>query len=78
MNLHEQRIAELRQAYRNGRVAEHIYFNKSKARFRVKIGGEWIGTFWTFKGAVSANDGRDGILINLSSSRIGLFWLWLF
>ena len=56
MNLHEQRITELRQTYQNGRVAEHIYFNKSKARFRVKIGGEWIGTFWTFKGAVKARN----------------------
>lgn len=56
MNLHEQRIAELHATYENGRVADHIYFVKSKSRFRVKLGGKWIGTYWSFKGAVKARN----------------------
>jgi hypothetical protein len=56
MNLHEQRIAELHATYENGRVADNIYFVKSKSRFRVKLGGKWIGTYWSFKGAVKARN----------------------
>ncbi len=56
MNLHEQRIAELHATYDNGRVATGIYFVKSKSRFRVKLGGKWIGTYWSFKGAVKARN----------------------
>lgn len=56
MNLHEQRIAELHATYENGRVATGIYFVKSKSRFRVKLGGNWIGTYWSFKGAVKARN----------------------
>jgi hypothetical protein len=56
MNLHEQRIAELHATYENGRVATGIYFVKSKSRFRVKLGGKWIGTYWSFKGAVKARN----------------------
>lgn len=58
MNLHEQRIAELRKTYENGRVDRNIYFDKAKARFRVKLGGEWIGTYWTFEAAVKARNGK--------------------
>ncbi len=58
---HEQRLAELHSTYENGKVAKHIYFVKPKSRFRVKIGGKWIGSlFWTFEGAKLA---RDQILI---------------
>jgi len=56
MSLHEQRIAELHATYDNGRVASGIYFVKSKSRFRVKLGGKWIGTFWTYSGAVKARN----------------------
>ena len=56
MNLHEQRIAELHATYENGRVATGIYFIKAKSRFRVKLGGEWIGTYWSLKGAVKARN----------------------
>ncbi len=55
---HEQRLAELHATYENGRVAENIYFVKSKSRFRVKIDGKWIGTFWTFKAAMEARNGK--------------------
>ncbi len=51
---HEQRIAELHATYKNGRVAENVYFVKSKSRFRVKMDGKWVGTFWTYKAAVEA------------------------
>ena len=53
---HEQRIAELHATYENGRVADNIYFVKSKSRFRVKLGGKWIGTYWTYSGAVKARN----------------------
>ena len=56
MSLHEQRIAELHATYENGRVADNIYFVKSKSRFRVKLGGKWIGTYWTYSGAVKARN----------------------
>ncbi len=56
MNLHEQRIAELHATYEDGRVADNIYFVKSKSRFRVKLGGKWIGTYWSFKGAIKARN----------------------
>ncbi len=51
---HEQRIAELHATYKNGRVEPNIYFVSSKSRFRVKIGQEWHGTFWTITGARNA------------------------
>lgn len=57
---HEQRIAELHATYEDGRVSRNIYFVKVKSRFRVKIDGKWIGTFWTYEGAKEA---RDKILI---------------
>jgi len=53
---HEQRIAELHATHKPGRVLRHIYFVKSKSRFRVKIDGKWIGTFWTLAGAKQARD----------------------
>ncbi len=51
---HEQRIADLHATYKNGRVEPNIYFVSSKSRFRVQIGQEWCGTFWTIKGARNA------------------------
>ena len=55
---HEQRIAELHATYDNGRVAENVYFVAAKSRFRVKMNGKWIGTFWTYKGAVEARNSK--------------------
>ena len=56
MDAHQQRIAELHKTYRNGRVGDNIYFVKSKSRFRVKVSGRWIGTYWTYEGAVKARN----------------------
>ncbi len=53
---HKQRIAELHATYENGRVADNVYFVADKSRFRVKIGGKWIGTFLTLSGATIARD----------------------
>ena len=55
---HEQRIAELHATYDNGRVADNVYFVKSKSRFRVKMNGKWIGTYWTFQAAIKARNNK--------------------
>ncbi len=48
---HHERIAELRRTHKDGAVEPNIYFNSAAARFRVKMGGKWHGTFWTLEGS---------------------------
>ena len=55
---HEQRIAELHATYDNGRVAENVYFVAAKSRFRVKMNGKWLGTYWTYQAAIKARNGK--------------------
>ncbi len=48
---HAARIKDLKASYPNGKVEPNIYFRKDKARFRLQIGGIWIGHFYTLEGA---------------------------
>ncbi len=54
MQDHNERIAELRATYQTGVVEPHIHFSQTSARFRVKLGGKWQGTYWTLVGARNA------------------------
>lgn len=48
--------AALRANYKNGRVETNIYFDSNQARFRVKVGASWLGSFYSLEGAREKRD----------------------
>ena len=42
---------QLRTQYKAGVVETNIYFDPKQARFRVKVGSKWRGSFYTLEGA---------------------------
>jgi len=48
--------SELRDKYNSGVVESNIYFDSKQARFRVKIASNWIGSYYSLRGARAARD----------------------
>ena len=46
----------LRESHKSGVVEKNIHFDAKQARFRVKIGSRWVGSFYTLKGAQEAKE----------------------